>query len=341
MIRDVLERLLAGHDLDAATMEACFEALMGGEWTEAQQSAFLIALRAKGEAPAEVAAAARVLRRVAVPVETHRRPLIDTCGTGGDGAHTLNISTGAALAAAACGAAVAKHGNRSVSSRCGSADVLEALGVPLDLEPERLGALLDAEGFAFLFAPRLHPAMKAVMPVRRGLGVRTVFNLLGPLSNPAGVKRQVVGVYSRAAQGLVAGALAALGAEHAWVVHSDDGLDELSVCAPTRVIEVRSGVLAADLTVDPAALGIARAERATLAGGDAAENAARLRAILGGQERSAASEAVALNAGAALVVAGLARDLPAGLAAARECLEAGAAAALLERVIAAAREAGK
>jgi anthranilate phosphoribosyltransferase len=219
--------------------------------------------------------------------------------------------------------------------------VLEALGVPLDLEAERLGALLDAEGFAFLFAPLLHPAMKAVMPVRRGLGVRTVFNLLGPLSNPAGVKRQVVGVYSRAAQGLVAGALAALGAEHAWVVHSDDGLDELSVCAPTRVIEVRSGVLAADLTVDPTALGIARAERAALAGGDAAENAARLRAILGGQERSAASEAVALNAGAALVVAGLARDLPAGLAAARECLEAGAAAALLERVIAAAREAGK
>ena len=340
MIRDVLERLLASHDLDAATTEACFEALMGGEWTEAQQAAFLVALRAKGEAPTEVAAAARVLRRVAVPVETRRRPLIDTCGTGGDGAHTLNISTGAALVAAACGAAVAKHGNRSVSSRCGSADVLEALGVPLDLEPERLGALLDAHGFAFLFAPRLHPAMKAVMPVRRGLGVRTVFNLLGPLSNPAGVSRQVVGVYSRAAQALVAGALAELGAEHAWVVHSDDGLDELSVCAPTRVLEVRAGAVTGELTVDPAALGIAGAERAALAGGDAAESARRLRAILGGQERSAASEAVALNAGAALLVAGLVDDLPLGLAAARECLAIGEAAALLDRVVAAARKAG-
>jgi len=338
MIREVLERLLAGNDLDAAATEACFEAMMGGEWTEAQQAAFLIALRAKGEAPVEVAAAARVLRRVAVPVETRRRPLVDTCGTGGDGAHTLNISTGAGLVAAACGAAVAKHGNRSVSSRCGSADVLEALGVPLELEPERIGALVDAHGFAFLFAPRLHPAMRAVMPVRRGLGVRTVFNLLGPLSNPAGVGRQVVGVYGRAAQRLVAGALAELGAEHAWVVHSDDGLDELSVCAPTRVVEVRAGAVAGELTVDPEALGIARADRASLAGGDAAENARRLRAILGGQERSAAGEAVALNAGAALVVAGLAPDLTAGLAAARSAMAAGAPAALLDRVAAAARE---
>jgi anthranilate phosphoribosyltransferase len=338
MIRDVLERLLAGQDLDAATMEACFEALMGGEWTEAQQAAFLTALRAKGEAPAEVAAAARVLRRFAVPVETRRRPLIDTCGTGGDGAHTLNISTGAALVAAACGAAVAKHGNRSVSSRCGSADVLEALGVPLDLEAERLGELIDAEGFAFLFAPRLHPAMKVVMPVRRGLGVRTVFNLLGPLSNPAGVTRQVVGVYNRAAQGLVAGALAALGAEHAWVVHSDDGLDEVSVCAPTRVVEVRAGAVAGELVVDPADLGIARAEREALAGGDAAENAHRLRAILSGEERSAASDAVALNAGAALVVAGFVADLRSGLAAARERLASGAAAATLDRVVSAAHE---
>ena len=177
--------------------------------------------------------------------------------------------------AAACGVAVAKHGNRSVSSRCGSADVLEALGVPLELEPEKLGALLDAEGFAFLFAPRLHPAMRAVMPVRRVLGVRTVFNLLGPLANPAGVRRQVVGVYNAAVMALVAGALAELGAEHAWVVHGEDGLDELSVCAPTRVIEVRAGKIAGELVVDPAKLGIARATRADLAGGDAAENAVR------------------------------------------------------------------
>jgi anthranilate phosphoribosyltransferase len=338
MIRDVLERLLAREDLDAATMEASFEALMGGEWSEAQQAAFLIALRAKGESPEELAAAARVLRRAAVPVEAVRRPLIDTCGTGGDGAHTLNISTGAALVAAACGAAVAKHGNRSVSSRCGSADVIEALGVPLDLEPERLGALLDAEGFAFLFAPRLHPAMKVVMPVRRGLAVRTVFNLLGPLCNPAGVRRQVVGVYGEAAQTLVAGALASLGAEHALVVHSRDGLDEISACAPTRVIEVRDGAIARELTIVPEELGVERHDPAALAGGDAAANARRLREILGGRERSVASEAVALNAAAALLVAGLAEDLAAGLAAARACLAAGRGAETLDRVVAAARE---
>jgi anthranilate phosphoribosyltransferase len=328
MIREVLERLLA--------REERYEALRGGEWSEAQQAAFLTALRAKGESPGEVAAAARVLRRAAVPVETSARPLVDTCGTGGDGAHTLNISTGAAFVAAACGVAVAKHGNRSVSSKCGSADVVEALGVPLDLEPEALGALLDAERFAFLFAPRLHPAMKAVMPVRRGLAVRTVFNLLGPLCNPAGVRRQVVGVYSPAAQDLVAGALAALGAEHALVVHSRDGLDEISVCAPTRAVEVRDGAVAGELEIVPEALGVAGADRAALAGGDAPTNAARLRDILAGRERSAASDAVALNAAAALVVAGVVPDLRAGLAAARECLEAGRGARTLASVVAAA-----
>jgi anthranilate phosphoribosyltransferase len=334
MIRELLERLLAREDLDAATMEAAFEALMGGEWGEAQQAAFLTALRAKGESPVEIAAAARVLRRAAVPVETNRRPLIDTCGTGGDGAQTLNISTGAALVAAGCGVAVAKHGNRSVSSRCGSADVVEALGVSLDLDPERLGALLDGEGFAFLFAPRLHPAMKAVMPVRRSLAVRTVFNLLGPLCNPAGARRQVVGVYSEAAQTLVAGALAALGAEHALVVHSRDGLDEISVAAPTRAIEVRDGELVRDFTIDPVALGVVEHDRSALAGGDAGANAERLRAILLGRERSAASEAVALNAAAALVVAGVAAGLSDGLKVARACLAAGRGAETLDRVVA-------
>ncbi|MDD5562989.1 MAG: anthranilate phosphoribosyltransferase [Thermoanaerobaculaceae bacterium] len=337
MIRDLLEPLLAGEDLPAETTEACFTALMAGEWSEPEQAAFLIALRAKGETPGEVAAAARVLRAFAVAVPSSRAPLVDTCGTGGDGAHTLNISTGAAFVAAACGVAVAKHGNRSVSSRCGSADVVEALGVPLELEPERLGALLDEVGFAFLFAPRLHPAMRAVMPVRRVLGVRTVFNLLGPLANPAGVRRQVVGVYSRAVMGLVAGALAELGAEHAWVVHGHDGLDELSVCAPTAVIEVRDGAVASETVVEPEALGIRRAARAELAGGGAAENAARLRAILAGEERSAAADAVALNAAAALVVAGAAPDLAAGLAQSRASLASGAPMRTLAAVIRAAR----
>jgi anthranilate phosphoribosyltransferase len=339
MIRDVLERLLAGESLSAATTEECFTALMAGEWSEPEQAAFLVALRAKGETAAEVAAAARVLRAFAVPVLTSRAPLVDTCGTGGDGAHTLNISTGAALVVAACGVGVAKHGNRSVSSRCGSADVLEALGVPLDLEPDRLVALLDAEGFAFLFAPKLHPAMRAVMPVRRALGVRTVFNLLGPLANPASVRRQVVGVYNRQVMPLVAGALAELGAERAWVVHGEDGLDEVSVCAPTRVIEVRDGRIAGETTVDPEALGIRGASRADLAGGGPEENASRLRAILSGKERSAASEAVALNAAAALLVAGVAPDLETALSSSRACLVAGKAAAKLDAVVRRAREA--
>jgi anthranilate phosphoribosyltransferase len=337
VIRDVLETLLAGNDLSPQATEECFAALMAGEWSEPEQAAFLVALRAKGETPGEIAAAARVLRSFAVPVVTHRTPLVDTCGTGGDGAHTLNISTGAALVAAACGVAVAKHGNRSVSSRCGSADVLEALGLPLEMEPEALGALLDAQGFAFLFAPRLHPAMRAVMPVRRALGVRTVFNLLGPLANPAGVRRQVVGVYGAAVMPLVAGALAELGAEHAWVVHGEDGLDELSVCAPTRVVEVKDGAIVREFVVEPERLGIDRASRAELAGSDAAENAVRLRAILAGRERSAAAEAIALNAAAALVVAGAAGDLAGALEECRACLARGAAAATLDATVRAAR----
>jgi len=336
VIREVLERLLAREDLCSQATEECFAALMVGEWSEPEQAAFLVALRAKGETAAEVAAAARVLRRFAVAVPTTRKPLVDTCGTGGDGAHTLNISTGAALTVASCDVAVAKHGNRSVSSRCGSADVLEALGVPLDLEPEQLGALLDVVGFAFLFAPRLHPAMRAVLPVRRALGVRTVFNLLGPLTNPAYVRRQVVGVYNCAVIPLVAGALAELGVERAWVVHSDDGLDELSVCAPTRVVEVRDERVAGEFVVDAEALGIRRAGRADLTGGDTQENARRLRAILAGEERSSAADAIALNAAAALVVAGAAAGLAEGLEQSRACLVAGAPAAKLDAVLRAA-----
>jgi len=340
-MRKVLERLLAGDDLDSETMDACFAALMAGEWTEAVQAGFLVALRAKGEVPEEVAAAARVLRRFAVPVTCERGPLIDTCGTGGDGAHTLNISTGAGLVAAACGAVVAKHGNRSVSSLCGSADVLEALGVPLDLDADQLGTLLDELGFAFLFAPRLHPAMRSVMPVRRALGVRTVFNLLGPLANPAGVRRQVVGVYGAGAADLVAGALASLGAEHAWVVHSADGLDELSVLAPSRVVEVRDGQITGELTVEPGTVGVRPGTREEITGGDAAENARRLAAILGGEERSAASEAVALNAAAALVVAGLEIDLARAVSRTREALESGTPLAKLSSVVRRARELAK
>jgi len=331
----LLNRLLAGKDLSSGEMEAFIGAIMDGGIDDVVVAAILVALRAKGETGSEVAAAARAMRARSLPVTIANPGLaVDTCGTGGDGAETINISTAAALLAAAAGVPVAKHGNRSVSSRCGSADVLEAAGVRLDQRPEDMAALYDEIGIAFLFAPRLHPAMAAVMPVRRALGVRTVFNLLGPLTNPAGVERQVVGVWGREVQPLMATALAELGSRHALVVHSDDGLDEISVSAPTTVIEVRDGEIVGEWRVNPGDLGIAAGDRESLKGGDATENLRRMRAVLGGEERSAAADGVALNASAALIVAGLAGDLRQGLDHSREVMRSGAA---LERLEALAR----
>jgi len=328
-VRAVLETLVEGRDLDGSTVEGLIGAIMDGELEPAQVAGLLVAMRVKGETAVEVAAAARAMRTrllaVAAPVGA-----VDTCGTGGDGAGTINISTAAALVAATAGVPVAKHGNRSVSSRCGSADVLEALGVRLDLGPEALATLIADVGIAFLFAPRLHPAMKAVMPVRRALGVRTVFNLLGPLTNPAAVRRQVMGVWDDEVQALAAQALAELGAEHALVVHSDDGFDEFSVTAPTTVVEVRDGAVIGSWSVGPGDLGIADRDDGSLWGGDVDSNARRLCAILAGNEVSAASEAVALNAAAALYVGGAADSLAAGLDRAREVLSSGAAGTTLE-----------
>jgi anthranilate phosphoribosyltransferase len=327
----LLNRLLAGEDIEAHVMESFVGLVMDGALPDVVVAAVLAALRAKGETGAEVAAAARAMRARAVAVEVQDPgKSVDTCGTGGDGAETINISTTAALLVAAAGVPVAKHGNRSVSSRCGSADVLEAAGIVLDMTPEMMATLHDEVGIAFLFAPRLHPAMKAVMPVRRTLGVRTVFNLLGPLTNPAGVERQVIGVWGTDVQGLMAAALADLGARHALVVHSDDGLDEISVCAPTSVIEVRDGDVAGTWQVDPVAFGIDVRDPASLKGGDVSENLRRMRAILGGEEESSAAEAVALNAGAALYVAGLATDLEEGFRRAAEVRRSGAALTRLE-----------
>jgi len=266
---------------------------------------------------------------------------VDTCGTGGDGAATVNISTAAALVVAAGGLPVAKHGNRSVSSKCGSADVLEASGVRLDVAPEHLGALVEETGIAFLFAPQLHPAMGAVMPVRRALGVRTVFNLLGPLTNPAGARRQLVGVWGSEVQELMAEALAELGAVHAMVVHSDDGLDELSVAAQSTVVEVRDGAVISRWRVDPEELGIDALDPAELRGGDVEHNADRLAAILGGQEHSAASEAVALNAAAALMVGGAVDDLGTGLERARDILSSGSGLARLAELARRSSELGR
>jgi anthranilate phosphoribosyltransferase len=268
-------------------------------------------------------------RAIGVPIREPERS-VDTCGTGGDGAETINISTAAAILVAAAGVPVAKHGNRSVSSRCGSADVLEASGVVLDITPEMMAALHDEVGISFLFAPRLHPAMKAVMPVRRILGVRTVFNLLGPLTNPAGIERQVIGVWGPEVQGLMAAALADLGARHALVVHSEDGLDEISVCAPTSTIEVQDGEITGESRIDPADLGIEVSDPASLKGGDTTENLRRMRAILGGEEQSSAAVAVALNAGAALYVAGVAENIEQGFHRADEMRRSGIALARLE-----------
>jgi len=329
----LLNRLLAGEDLEPEAMEAFIGAVMDGGVEDAVIAAVLVALRAKTETGVEIAAAARAMRARSLAVAIADPGLaVDTCGTGGDGAETINISTAAALLAAAAGVPVAKHGNRSVSSRCGSADVLEAAGVRLDQSPEDMAALHDEIGIAFLFAPRLHPAMAAVMPVRRALGVRTVFNLLGPLTNPAGVERQVVGVWGREVQPLMASALAELGARCALIVHSDDGLDEISVNAPTTVIEVRDGEIAGEWRVEPSDLGIAAGDPESLRGGDVAENLRRMRIILGGEEQSAAAEAVALNAAAALMVGGQAGDLRQGLDRSREVLRSGAALEILEEL---------
>ncbi len=339
VVKRILEQLLGGADLAAGEMEVLIGAIMDGELEPAQVAGLLVALRAKGESGTEVAAAARAMRaravRVAAPADA-----VDTCGTGGDGAETINISTASALVAAAGGVPVAKHGNRSVSSRCGSADVLEALGVRLDLDPEALTTLLDEVGIAFLFAQQLHPAMAAVVPVRRALGVRTVFNLLGPLTNPAGVRRQVLGVWGPEVQTLVAEALAELGALRAFVVHSDDGLDEFSVTAPTTVIEVRDGAVAGRWRVVPAELGIRADDSQSLGGGDVDENARRLCAILEGEEISAASEAVALNAAAAFLVGGKVDDLASGLGLARKILSSGAAGRTLDALVRRSQELG-
>ena len=324
--RQMLQRLIEGRDLEGPELQRFVGDVMDGRCDPSVVAGVLVALRAKGETAREVAAAARAMRERSLSVPVAKPELsVDTCGTGGDGADTVNISTAAGLLASACGVPVAKHGNRSVSSRCGSADVLEDVGVRLGLEPEALAELHDELGIAFLFAPRLHPAMGAVMPVRRALAVRTVFNLLGPLTNPAGVRRQVVGVWGREVQELVAEALAELGATHALVVHSDDGLDEVSVMAPTSVVEVVDGVISGRWVTDPEELGLSADRPGSLRGGTVEDNARRLEEILAGDERSAAAEAVAINAAAALYVGGDASDLQDGLDRARETLRTGAA----------------
>ncbi|MEM7052484.1 MAG: anthranilate phosphoribosyltransferase [Acidobacteriota bacterium] len=324
---EALGRLCDGEDLSKAEVAELFGQLMDGEMSNIEKSALLVALRMKGETPAEIAGAAVAMRQRVIAVE-HRCPeVVDTCGTGGDGSGTFNISTAAALVAAAGGATVAKHGNRSVSSRSGSADVLSALGLDKILGPREAGRCLAEVGIAFLFAPRFHPAMREVMPVRRALALRTVFNVLGPLTNPAGAHCQLVGVYQESLVEVVARVLADLGSRHALVVHGD-GLDEITTTGETLIGEVRDGgVTLARWT--PEKLGTAAVAKSDLAGGEPQENAAVMERLLQG-EAGPLAEITAVNAGAALYVGGRAETLVDGIAAARRLLAEGTAWERLE-----------
>jgi anthranilate phosphoribosyltransferase len=333
-ISDVLEALLSGQDLTTDQVEAVFDAMLRGELTDAQIAGLLIALRAKGEVVHEIAAAARVMRRHAtgIAVDPSLDP-VDTCGTGGDRSGTFNLSTAAALVAAGAGACVAKHGNRSVSSQSGSADVLEALGVDLSLAPEALGQVLKEVGIAFLFAPVHHAATRHAVGPRKQLGVRTLFNVLGPLTNPAGVRRQVVGVFAPQWVAPLAQVLGELGAVHALVVHGAGGLDEFSLAGPTQVAEWRDGSLRT-YAVSPGEVGLPEAPVAALRGGDAQYNAGILRAVFAG-ETGPRADAVAYGAGAALYVAGHSSDIREGVAKAKLALANGAATATLNALVAA------
>ncbi len=329
MIAEVLERLLEGRSLSAVEAEGLMDAVMQGRLTPVQIAGLLVALRAKGETVDELVGFARAMRRAARPVVTTRRPLVDTCGTGGDRSGSFNISTAAAFVVAGAGLAVAKHGNRSVSSRSGSADVLQALGVNIDLEPDAMARALDEVGIAFLFAPRLHPAMRHAVGPRRELGIRTVFNLLGPLTNPARATHQLMGVFSPAWVRPLAQVLQALGLEAALVVHGD-GLDELTLSGPNRMAYFRGSGPVVEAELDPRALGLTPAPREALAGGTPDENARLLLALLQGEMHGPPRDVVLLNAAAALWIAGRARDWQVGLEMARYSVDSGAAWRVLE-----------
>jgi anthranilate phosphoribosyltransferase len=323
MIQEAIHMIIEGRDLNAEQAYDVMNLIMTGNATPAQIAAFLVAEKLKGETREEVAGFARAMRDHAAPVTTERETAIDMCGTGGDGRGTFNISTVASFVAAAGGVTVAKHGNRSVSSRCGSADLLEQMGVKIDLTADKVSKCLDEIGIAFLFAPMLHPAMKHAVGPRREIGVRTVFNLLGPLTNPARVKHQVLGVYSPEVAHFVADVLSELGSEHVLIVHSEDGLDEISIHQPTNVIELKNGKIN-ERSVSPLDFGISVCETDGVLGGTPAENAAIALAVLNG-EKSPARDIVVANAACGFLVAGLTNNLKEGSEMAATVIDSGAA----------------
>jgi anthranilate phosphoribosyltransferase len=336
VIQTALAKLMDGHDLSQEEARDVMRSIMAGEATPGQIGAFLVALRIKGETADEIAGCAEAMREHVLVVRPARADLVDTAGTGGDGAGTFNISTAAALVAAAAGAGVAKHGNRAVSSSSGSADVLEALGFNLELPPKTIARSIDELGFGFLFAPTHHPAMRHAAPVRRELATRTVFNVLGPLTNPAGARAQVVGVYAPELVPTIAEVLARLGADRAFVVHGASGVDELSPAGPNLVCEVADGKVRRR-EIDPLELGIERCAPGELGGGDPAENAETIRRVFSGAE-GGKRDAVLLNAAGAIAAGGLARDLAEGVGLARETIDSGAAGERLEALIAFSQE---
>jgi anthranilate phosphoribosyltransferase len=328
---DYINPLLAGEDLSQTQAGALLDTIFGGEVPEAQVAAFLTAMRAKGATAPEVAGLAGSLRSHAVKVEVDTDNLVDTCGTGGGSVKTCNVSTAAAIVAAGAGVRVAKHGNRGITSACGSADVLEALGVKIDASPELIAACIDQAGVGFMFAPMFHPAMKFVQPIRKALGFRTVFNILGPLANPAGAGAQILGVADAALTDMMIESLKLLGTRYAMVVHSR-GLDEISILGPTTIVELREGVITRT-ELDPRALGIAQAQVDDIKADNAAHSAQILQAILRGEDTGPRQDIVLLNAAGAIIAGGLARDFETAFALAQSSVSSGKAQAVLNKMI--------
>ncbi len=344
MIKEAIGKVVLRQDLTETEMIEVMNQIMGGEATPAQVGAFLTALRMKGETIEEIAGAARVMRDHATPIRVgkaldidreeinlDRETILDTCGTGGSGTKSFNISTTVAFVVSACGVKVAKHGNRSISSACGSADVLEALGVNLNVTPQQVESCINEVGVGFLFAPALHGAMKHAIGPRREIGIRSIFNILGPLTNPAGADRQVLGVYDEKLVEMLAKVLAKLGCRRGFVVHGQDGMDEITLTGPTRIAEINAGQVSLS-TIEPEDFGLRRCLLSDLQGGDAEENAAIVRDVLGGNE-GPKRDIVLLNSAYALVASGIVESVESGLQKARNTIDAGLAKAKLEGLV--------
>jgi anthranilate phosphoribosyltransferase len=332
MLKDAIRKVVDGHNLTREEAAIAMDTIMRGDATPSQIAAFITALHTKKESIEEITGFAQKMREHAINIFPHARPLVDTCGTGGDHAGTFNISTVSALVAAGAGVSIAKHGNRSITSRCGSADVLEALDVKIDLEPKKVEACINQVGIGFIYAPNFHKAMRFAAPTRKEIGISTVFNILGPLSNPANATAQILGVFHEELTEIMAAVLKNLGVKHALVVHGHDGLDELSLCEKSRVTELKEGNIHT-YYIKPEDFNLLRVKSDELTGGSAEENAEIALDILKNEEKGAKRQVVLLNAAAAIYVGGLAKDLPAGLELAAKSIDSGAANKKLNELI--------